>query len=99
MLRFAASDLNIRRDGKERVARKVFDTFLCGELSSTSCFRGCPQRHLKALVPYFVMEDAAAGEQLYMTGNPADKLLLKKQMKTTCEPWWDPGGVLRLRIN
>ena len=32
VLKFPASDLNIRRDGAEQIARKVFNAFLEGEL-------------------------------------------------------------------
>ena len=76
VLKFAADDLNIRRDGAEKIARKVFNAFLEGELGYTYPFRGMPPRQLKALVALLEQEEHEAGETLYAPGNPGDKVFL-----------------------
>ena len=52
-VRFAASELNVHADGAVKIARKVFHTFVEGELASMTLFKGIPLKTLKQLVPRF----------------------------------------------
>ena len=74
VLKFPASDLNIRRDGAEQIARKVFNAFLEAELAHTYCFRGMASRSIKSLVTFLEPEECPAGTPLYGAGNPGDKV-------------------------
>lgn len=74
ILKFSAENLNIRKDGAAKVARKVFDAFLEGELAHTYAFRGMPSKRLKQLVTMLEQEKHEAGEVLYAPGNPGDKV-------------------------
>jgi CRP-like cAMP-binding protein len=76
VLKFAAENLNIRKDGAAMVARKVFDAFLEGELSHTYALRGMPSKRLKQLIEMLEQETHEAGETLYAPGNPGDKVYL-----------------------
>ena len=76
LLKFAASDLNIRRDGADKIARRVFNAFLEGELAATSAFKGLPSKRLRDLVALLVLEEHAAGTKLYDPGNPGDIVYL-----------------------
>ena len=50
LLKFPASNLNIRRDGADLIARKVFNAFLEGELAATAPFKGLPAKALKQVL-------------------------------------------------
>lgn len=76
LLRFQATDLNIRRDGAAQIARKVFNAFLEGELAATSAFKGLPSKALKLVVPLLVLEEYDAGTTLFVPGNPGDKVFI-----------------------
>ena len=76
LLKFQAADLNIRRDGADQIARKVFNAFLEGELAATSAFKGLATKALKQLVEMLVLEEHEAGTTLYGPGNPGDKVFV-----------------------
>ena len=75
-MRFAANDLNVQQDGASKIARKVFHTFVEGELTAMSLFDGLPSKTLKQLVPLFSLEEWPAGTSLFDVGNPGDKVYM-----------------------
>ena len=74
VLKFPASNLNIRRDGAAAIARKVFNSFLEGELAATTAFKGTLPRALKEAVTMLVLDEVEGGTTLYTEGNPGDKV-------------------------
>jgi len=73
---FPAHQLNIREDGAATVARKVFESFVEGELSHMAPFADLSHRILRQLVPLFTLEEHAEGTKLFTVGMPGDKVYI-----------------------
>ena len=76
VMKFTATDLNIKEDGAVKVARKVFDAFVEGELCHMSLFKGVSTKQMKQLVPLLALEEPPAGTVLFREGNPGDKVFI-----------------------
>lgn len=76
VLKFPAAELNILRDGADKIARKVFNAFLEGELAHTWCFRGVTPSRLKQVIALFDIEDVVAGTTIFEAGSPGDRVFL-----------------------
>jgi CRP-like cAMP-binding protein len=76
VIRFSATGLNISTDGAAKVAKKVFDLFVEGELSHMALFSNINARQLKQIVPLFSLEEHPAGTPIFAAGMPGDKIYI-----------------------
>lgn len=66
----------MREDGASKVARKVFNAFVEGELGQMALFRGIPTKQLKQVVPLFSLEEHPANTAIFKQGAPGDKVYI-----------------------
>jgi len=76
VIKFSTAGLNMTDQSAVKVAKKVFHTFVEGELSHMSLFRGLPPKTLKLVVPLFTLEEHASGTQIFDVGMPGDKVYI-----------------------
>ena len=76
VIKFTAVDLNIQQDGAVKVARKVFNAFVEGELCHMALFNGVAPRVLKQVVPLFSLEEIESGGTIFTAGGPGDKVYI-----------------------
>lgn len=76
VIKFSTSGLNMSDSNASKVAQKVFHSFVEGELSCMSLFKGLAAKTLKLVVPLFFLEEHEAGTKLFDVGNPGDKVYI-----------------------